>query len=93
MATIWSAPNYCHRYENLASILELDEQLGECFNMFEDAPENTRDKKVEKERDIHNFSEGSTRSSFGSGQGSSGESHGRNGRQIFIKSRREDFFI
>ena len=40
LATVWSAPNYCHRYENLASILELDENLAEHFNIFEDAPEN-----------------------------------------------------
>jgi hypothetical protein len=38
----------------LASILELDEQLNEYFNMFEDAPENTRDtKKIEKARDVY----------------------------------------
>ena len=48
LATVWSAPNYCHRYENLASILELDENLNEYFNIFEDAPENTRDKKEPK---------------------------------------------
>ena len=55
LATIWSAPNYCYRYENLASILELDEQLSEHFNIFEDAPEDARKKKVEKERDVYNF--------------------------------------
>ena len=44
MATVWSAPNYCYRFENLASILELDEHLNEHFNIFEDAPENKRKK-------------------------------------------------
>jgi hypothetical protein len=62
LATIWSAPNYCHRYENLASILELDEHLNEYFNMFEDAPENTRDKKVDKERDVYSAASDSTKS-------------------------------
>ena len=38
LATVWSAPDYCHRYENLASICELDEQLNEHFNIFESAP-------------------------------------------------------
>jgi len=42
--TIWSAPNYCYRFENLASILELDEQLNEYYNIFSDAPENERAK-------------------------------------------------
>ena len=42
LATVWSAPNYCYRFENLASVLELDEQLNETFNIFEDAPENKR---------------------------------------------------
>jgi len=32
----------------LASILELDDKLNEYFNIFEDAPENTRDKKEPK---------------------------------------------
>eukprot|EP00351_Strombidinopsis_sp_SopsisLIS2011_P005971 CAMPEP_0116886676 /NCGR_PEP_ID=MMETSP0463-20121206/20620_1 /TAXON_ID=181622 /ORGANISM="Strombidinopsis sp, Strain SopsisLIS2011" /LENGTH=130 /DNA_ID=CAMNT_0004547523 /DNA_START=525 /DNA_END=913 /DNA_ORIENTATION=+ len=44
LATVWSAPNYCYRFENLASILEIDENLNEYFNIFEDAPENTRKK-------------------------------------------------
>ena len=44
LATVWSAPNYCGRYENLASILELDESLNEYFNMFEDAPKESTDK-------------------------------------------------
>jgi len=39
---VWSAPNYCYRFENLASILELDEHLNEHFNIFEDAPENKK---------------------------------------------------
>jgi len=42
LATIWSAPNYCYRFLNLASILELDENLNETFNIFDDAPENKR---------------------------------------------------
>mmetsp|Transcript_5582 Transcript_5582/g.9593 ORF Transcript_5582/g.9593 Transcript_5582/m.9593 type:complete len:154 (+) Transcript_5582:690-1151(+) len=92
LATIWSAPNYCYRYENLASILELDEHLNEYFNMFEDAPENTRDKKVQKERDVYSspsapnnksgFSGGrlsdSTNSRSSMGSGSSNGSIGRN---------------
>ncbi len=46
-ATVWSAPNYCYRFENLASILELDEKLNENFNIFTDAPENDRKKEGE----------------------------------------------
>jgi len=45
LATVWSAPNYCYRFENLASILELDENLNEYFNIFEDAPENKKKKE------------------------------------------------
>lgn len=40
LATVWSAPNYCFRFDNLASICEVDEHLDGHFNIFEDSPEN-----------------------------------------------------
>ena len=86
LATVWSAPNYCHRYENLASILELDEHLNEYFNIFEDAPENTREKKVEKPRDVNQFGVNSIRSRQSTA--SSSASSGRNGG-----GRRQDYFM
>jgi hypothetical protein len=57
LATVWSAPNYCYRFENLASILELDEHLNEHFNIFEDAPENKKkdtDASRQKMRQVTN---------------------------------------
>ena len=50
LATVWSAQNYCYRFENLASILELDENLDYYFNIFEDAPENRKKKPEDGER-------------------------------------------
>jgi hypothetical protein len=85
LATVWSAPNYCHRYENLASILELDEQLNEYFNIFEDAPENTRDKKEAKPRDALSISASESNKSRQSTGASSGGGA--------VRSRRDDFFI
>lgn len=65
LATVWSAPNYCHRYENLASVLELDEYMNEHFNVFEDSPLSTREKKIDKERDVYSeYDSSSTRASF-----------------------------
>lgn len=66
LATVWSAPNYCYRFNNLASILELDEQLNERFNIFEDAPENKKnDLKEDKPRGSTNSLNDSTSSGSG----------------------------
>eukprot|EP00997_Jenningsia_sp_PLL12_P004461 NODE_1903_length_1039_cov_46.214141_g1547_i0.p1 GENE.NODE_1903_length_1039_cov_46.214141_g1547_i0~~NODE_1903_length_1039_cov_46.214141_g1547_i0.p1 ORF type:complete len:314 (+),score=94.04 NODE_1903_length_1039_cov_46.214141_g1547_i0:77-943(+) len=42
IVTVWSAPNYCYRCGNVASILELDEHLNKNFKIFEAAPEEYR---------------------------------------------------
>jgi serine/threonine-protein phosphatase 4 catalytic subunit len=42
IVTVWSAPNYCYRCGNVASILELDEHLGQEYKVFAHAPLNVR---------------------------------------------------
>lgn len=38
VATIFSAPNYCYRCNNLAAILEVDEHMGENYIQFDPYP-------------------------------------------------------
>nr|PVC50553.1 serine/threonine protein phosphatase pp-x isozyme 1 [Theileria orientalis] len=42
LITVWSAPNYCYRCGNVASIMELDENLNCNFKKFEAVPPDKR---------------------------------------------------
>ncbi|PVV02873.1 hypothetical protein BB560_002657 [Smittium megazygosporum] len=46
--TVWSAPNYCYRCGNVASILEFDEYLKQEYKIFEAAPQGTRNISQQK---------------------------------------------
>jgi hypothetical protein len=40
LVTVWSAPNYCNRCGNKASILRLDEAMNRDFRLFAEVPES-----------------------------------------------------
>jgi len=40
LITVWSAPNYCYRCGNIASILSFDEHLDREIIIFQDTPES-----------------------------------------------------
>jgi hypothetical protein len=40
LVTVWSAPNYFYRCGNLASILQLDENLERKFLTFKEVPKS-----------------------------------------------------
>ncbi|KAK5159098.1 hypothetical protein LTR04_005138 [Oleoguttula sp. CCFEE 6159] len=42
VVTVWSAPNYCYRCGNVASIMNLQEDLTPKFTIFSAVPENRR---------------------------------------------------
>uniref|UniRef100_A0A0C3TYQ3 Serine/threonine-protein phosphatase n=1 Tax=Guillardia theta (strain CCMP2712) TaxID=905079 RepID=A0A0C3TYQ3_GUITC len=52
LSTVWSAPNYCYRCGNLASILEVDEALDFHFNVFSSAPTRRSDSKNKLRQDF-----------------------------------------
>eukprot|EP00164_Ancoracysta_twista_P008603 GFYU01012492.1.p1 GENE.GFYU01012492.1~~GFYU01012492.1.p1 ORF type:complete len:311 (-),score=41.82 GFYU01012492.1:403-1335(-) len=43
LSTVWSAPNYCYRCGNIASIMEIDEHMNRRFNTFSAAPDTDRE--------------------------------------------------
>ena len=48
LVTVWSAPNYCYRCGNVASILSIDETLKKDFKLFYDVPESESANEVMK---------------------------------------------
>jgi len=40
LITVWSAPNYCYRCQNVASIMAFDEHLDRDLILFKDVPED-----------------------------------------------------
>lgn len=47
LSTVWSAPNYCYRCGNMASVLEVSDTGERFFNVFEAAPENDQVKDTQ----------------------------------------------
>jgi len=48
LITVWSAPNYCYRCGNIASILVIDEHLDREIKLFKNVPESGRAGKEQK---------------------------------------------
>lgn len=45
LVTVWSAPNYCYRCGNSASIMQVDENSKTSFKVYEAAAENQTDQR------------------------------------------------
>ncbi|KAL7411668.1 Metallo-dependent phosphatase [Mrakia frigida] len=45
LVTVWSAPNYCYRCGNLASIMQVGDNGSTVFKTFDAAPENDTDER------------------------------------------------
>lgn len=50
LSTVWSAPNYCYRCGNMASVLEVSGTGERFFNVFAAAPENDHVKDAQNEK-------------------------------------------
>lgn len=52
LVTVWSAPNYCYRCGNSASIMQVKEDGTTDFKVYMAAEENERDSKNEAARRV-----------------------------------------
>lgn len=52
LVTVWSAPNYCYRCGNSASIMQVKEDGTTDFKVYLAAEENERDSKSEAARRV-----------------------------------------
>ena len=43
LATVWSAPNYCYRCGNVASVLKLDDNCERTFQLFKEVEQSVRE--------------------------------------------------
>ncbi len=50
LVTVWSAPNYCYRCGNMASIMTIHENGTRTFNTYGPAEENAKDKGMTTRR-------------------------------------------
>ncbi|KAJ4409444.1 putative serine/threonine protein phosphatase [Gnomoniopsis sp. IMI 355080] len=50
LSTVWSAPNYCYRCGNMASVLEVQASGERVFNVFAAAPENDLHKDMQQQQ-------------------------------------------
>lgn len=56
LVTVWSAPNYCYRCGNMASILTLADHGERSFTVFGPAEENERDQALQNgKKGVRNF--------------------------------------
>lgn len=54
MSTVWSCPNYCYRFGNVASILEVSDDGARSFNVFAQAPRSEDPPTDEQDPGIKN---------------------------------------
>jgi serine/threonine-protein phosphatase 6 catalytic subunit len=67
LVTVWSAPNYCYRCGNLASIMTVNEDGSREFTVYGAAAENDRDKGMQVRKMVSLFLLGGFPFSFWSG--------------------------